>query len=87
MDEAQRRAVRVLFGRDRGDVLVLGDLDPQPIDMREIEDPVEQSREVFERSYSWIERCVRELGKAAAVGAPRALSQGVAPRGQREITT
>jgi len=39
MDEAQRRALRVLFGRDRGDVLVLGDLDPQPIDMREIEDP------------------------------------------------
>ena len=55
MDSMQRRALRVLFG---GDGLLLGDLDPAHIERREIEDPVEQPKEVFERSYSRIDRCV-----------------------------
>ena len=87
MDAAQRSALHVLFGRDRGDVLVLGDLDPQPIDTREIEDPMDRSRAVFERSYSRIARCVRELGEAVAIGVRGALSGDVAPQGRRQMTT
>jgi protein-tyrosine-phosphatase len=64
MDMTQRRAIRAIFGRSGRDVLVLGDLDPKPIETRAIRDPVEQPKEVFELSYSRIERCVEELVRA-----------------------
>jgi len=68
MDPAQRRAICDRFGRAVRDVLVLGDLDPQLIDARAIRDPVNAPRAVFEESYTRIERCVRELGRA--IGGP-----------------
>lgn len=69
MDRAQREALR-MFGRRNGRAaLVLGDLDPNPIETRQIEDPVEQAKEVFERSYTRLERCVREF--ATAIGGSR----------------
>ncbi len=61
MDSTQRRAIRDRFGRADGDVLVLGDLDPQPIHARAIRDPVNQPLTVFEETYARIERCAREL--------------------------
>ena len=64
MDERQRRAVCDRFGRTSRDVVILGDLDPQPIASRGIEDPVEQSVAVCQRAYARIERCVAELVKA-----------------------
>lgn len=64
MDAAQRREVCDRFGRSPRDVLLLGDLDPQPIATRTIRDPVEQPLEVFEESYARIERCMRELARA-----------------------
>lgn len=79
MDDEQRGAMRRRFACRNEHVLVLGDLDPEPIDTRAIEDPVEQSPIVFERSYSRIERCVRAL--AAAVAA------GVGALSRREMTT
>jgi hypothetical protein len=63
-------------------VLVLGDLDPEPIETRVIRDPVEQPKEVFELSYSRIERCVEELARAVAVSAERVSSRGVPPQSQ-----
>jgi low molecular weight protein-tyrosine phosphatase len=87
MDKPQARALRELFGRDVRDVLILGDLDPEPIETREIQDPVEQPKEVFERCYSRINRCVHELVQAVADGAERTRSRGAAPLTQPELTT
>ena len=64
MDERQRRTVCDRFGRRSRDVVILGDLDPQPIVSRGIEDPVEQSVAVCQRAYARIERCMAELVKA-----------------------
>jgi protein-tyrosine-phosphatase len=66
MNAAQRRALIELFGRQRDSVLVLGDLDPLPIETRAIRDPIGQSEEVFEASYDRIDRCVKELVSALA---------------------
>lgn len=66
MDPTQRRTVCERFGRLSRDVVVLGDLDPQSVETRAIRDPVKQRRDVFEESYSRIERCVRELVSALA---------------------
>ena len=72
MNKLQARALRDLFGRDVRDVLILGDLDPEPIETREIQDPVEQPKDVFERCYARINRCVRQLVQAVADNAERA---------------
>ncbi len=64
MDERQQQLVCDRFGRARGDVVILGDLDPQPVTSRGIEDPVEQSVEVCRRAYGRIERCVTEVVNA-----------------------
>lgn len=64
MDTTQHWAMRALFGRGGDDVLLLGDLDPGAIETREIRDPWEQPREVFELSYNRIDRCVAELVRA-----------------------
>jgi protein-tyrosine-phosphatase len=61
MDLTQRHEICVRFGRTERDVLVLGDLDPQPVETRRIRDPVRQPLAVFEQTYARIERCVREL--------------------------
>src|SRR5207253_4061691 len=63
MDAVQRQTVCDRFGRTARDVLILGDLDPERITSRGIEDPVEQSEEVCRRVYARIERCVAELVK------------------------
>jgi protein-tyrosine phosphatase len=68
MDASQRDLVRVLFG---GDPVVLGELDPEASERRDIEDPVEQPKEAFERSYARIDRCMRALVDAMAVAATR----------------
>lgn len=44
--------------------IVLGDLDPEPIDRRTIVDPYDQSDEVFEAVYERIDRCCRVLVEA-----------------------
>ncbi len=64
MDPTQRRAICNRFGRAERDVLVLGDLDPEPSGSRAIRDPVTQPLPVFEETYARIERCVRELERA-----------------------
>lgn len=58
MDELQQRAICRRFGRSEEHVVVLGDLDPEPIERRGIQDPVEQSEAIFLESYARIERCI-----------------------------
>lgn len=60
MDRGQRRALAKRFERREG-VLVLGDLDPQPIDTRTIRDPFDQADEIFDQVYDRIERCVHVM--------------------------
>ncbi|PYP71945.1 MAG: protein tyrosine phosphatase [Gemmatimonadetes bacterium] len=64
MDPTQGREIRDRFGRAGRDVLVLGDLDPEPIDTSTIQDPLHQPPRVFAETYARIERCVRELERA-----------------------
>lgn len=79
MSKPQALALRELFGHKGRDVLILGDLDPEPIETREIQDPVEQPREVFERCYTRINHCVRQLVLAVADSADCTSSRGTAP--------
>ena len=67
MDVHQRRRLEEQFGRRRG-VLVLGDLDPEPIDTRTIRDPYDQADEVFDQVYARIERCVAALATSLPDG-------------------
>jgi len=62
MSRAQRRAVL----NDQkyphpARVVVLGDLDPGAVERREIRDPYDQERSVYEASFDRIERCVEVL--------------------------
>ena len=64
MDAGQRRLVCERFGRFPRDIVLLGDLDPAPVEARTVRDPIDQSRDVFDRTYDRIARCVRELANA-----------------------
>jgi protein-tyrosine-phosphatase len=64
MDPAHGRVICDRFGRLPRDILVLGDLDPEPLATPAIRDPVNQDVAVFEEAYARIERCVSELSQA-----------------------
>lgn len=68
MDATQRRAICRGFGRNGRDVVLLGDLDPAPIETRGIADPLDQPRAVFAQSYARIDRCLRELARILESG-------------------
>lgn len=61
MDAAQQRLICERFGRRPADILILGDLDPVPVETRTIHDPVNDGREVFDQVYERIARCAYEL--------------------------
>jgi len=61
MDGEQERAVRAVLGAAQPVVVVLGDLDPGPIETRAVRDPIGQAADVFEETYNRIDRCVAEL--------------------------
>ncbi len=61
MDRAQRRKALALRPALRGRVVLLGDLDPEPIARRVIPDPVDRSPDFFRSSYARVERCTRAL--------------------------
>jgi len=63
MSPDQGRWIRVRFGRRAARILMLGDLDPLPIESRTIADPVNQSPQVFEACYARIDRCVHALSR------------------------
>jgi hypothetical protein len=64
MEPAHARSIIVGFGRSPGDVVVLGDLDPEPIITRAVTDPVQGPPELFSAVYARIERCVGSLASA-----------------------
>jgi protein-tyrosine phosphatase len=64
---AHARLLRRRFRRRSG-ILLLGDLDPWPIDTRAIRDPVDQPAHVFRDVYARIDRCVEELVGALETG-------------------
>jgi protein-tyrosine-phosphatase len=57
-------------GRAELPALILGDLDPESVVERTIVDPMGCSDEVFDESYTRIERCIRELIDLTADRAP-----------------
>ena len=65
MEARQATTIAGFYRRARRDILVLGDLDPWPIETRTIRDPFEQPAEVFEASYARIDRCLDELVRLA----------------------
>ncbi|HEX8245003.1 MAG TPA: hypothetical protein VF541_15950 [Longimicrobium sp.] len=64
MSTEQARAVVRGLGRSPDDVLVLGDLDPLPVETRTVADPWGREADVFSSSYARIVRCVDELARA-----------------------
>jgi protein-tyrosine phosphatase len=68
MDAEQRRIICNGYGRKWRDVVVLGDLDPAPVETRAIFDPVQQPRAVFDETYARIDRCLHELVQVLAAG-------------------
>lgn len=62
MAPRQRAQLRKVAGVEPGGPsIVLGDLDPAPIDRRTIVDPYDKSDDVFEAVYERIDRCCRSL--------------------------
>jgi protein-tyrosine phosphatase len=66
MEPGQRRAILERFGPPRAPIVVLGDLDPEPILTRTVRDPWGQPLEVLHDSYLRIERCAAVLAGAVA---------------------
>jgi len=73
METRQERMIRGIT--PRGEVLVLGDLDPQPAP-RTIQDPWSESDDVLRSTYDRVERCVRVLVDVLS-GSWRSVSQRV----------
>lgn len=61
MEAPQRRRFEATLGVRATRVLVLGDLDPEPIEQRTIVDPFGRGSDEFRRSYARIDRCVARL--------------------------
>lgn len=64
MDAAQAREIRRRFGKPLGQIVVLGDFDPDPDAARAISDPFGQPAMEYDRVYGRIERCAKELADA-----------------------
>jgi protein-tyrosine phosphatase len=64
MSREQQRQICAQYRRHPDTVLVLGDLDPDPIETRTITDPYACPEAVFEASYARIDRCIAELVRA-----------------------
>lgn len=72
MEPAHQERLRAALGDGPARVVLLGDLDPEPIDTRVIIDPWGRSQATFEATFDRIDRCVAALIAAlpGAVGAP-----------------
>jgi protein-tyrosine phosphatase len=64
MEPRQRRALHELHGRTGQFVLILGDLDPEPILWRRIRDPWGHDLEFFEEIFDRIDRCLGTMAAA-----------------------
>lgn len=84
MDPAQHRLVMRALAVPAEAILILGDLDPEPIERRGIQDPFGHPPEVYARVLERIDRCVATLGRVwsgpVAVIREPGRSAGRAPR-------
>ncbi len=67
MEPRQERQIARSAPRAAARVVILGDLDSQPIARRVIKDPVDQPDDVFRASYDRIERCIGAMVDALAL--------------------
>ena len=72
METGQRTKLMVDHRVPDDQILLLGDLDPQPIDTRTILDPYAGSPDDFRRCYERVQRCIDTLASVLADAAPRA---------------
>jgi protein-tyrosine-phosphatase len=61
MDSAQARQMLRTFPISRARIVIAGDLDPRPEASRSIQDPWNQSSDVFESSFDRLDRCAATL--------------------------
>lgn len=61
MSAEKERAIAGFAATHRGEVIVLGDLDPQLISRRTVLDPWGGDEALFEKSYERIERCIAAM--------------------------
>jgi protein-tyrosine phosphatase len=61
MDAEQERQLRRMFAVRDERIIIAGDLDPEPGSTRRIRDPWKQSIEIFESSFSRLDRCAETL--------------------------
>ncbi len=66
----QAKGINTRFAETAPPLLVLGDLDPLPIDTRTIRDPWNCDDSVYDASYARIGRCVRELVRLITAASP-----------------
>ena len=68
MNASQRDAIATLRGNAVRRVFVLGDLDPERIETREIVDPQGSGVKTLKRCYDRIDRCLEEVARLAFRG-------------------
>lgn len=61
VDPSHRSRLRREAGAVPARVLVLGDLDPEPVDSRVVRDPWGESREVYDQVFRRLDRCLEVL--------------------------
>ena len=61
MEGLQARIARERFGATVERTLLLGDLDPGSPTLRDIPDPLDCPKELFQESFDRIDRCLEEL--------------------------
>ncbi len=64
MNQRQRADIVRLLGRSDQGIIVLGDLDPLPIERRAVQDPYGRSEATFETVFTRIDRCIDALARA-----------------------
>jgi protein-tyrosine phosphatase len=67
MEPAQQRQVMRALGVTADSILILGDLDPEPIERRGIQDPFGHPPEIYAEVLDRVDRCVTTLGRAWGV--------------------
>jgi protein-tyrosine phosphatase len=61
MDAGQKDRIRRLDPHGTQPIVILGDLDPHPVQRRGITDPYGHDRAVFETVFAQLDRCIDEL--------------------------
>lgn len=88
MDGRQRAVLLHDYRVPADRLLVLGDMDPDPITARTILDPIDRPAEDFERTYARIERCVEVLAtRLAAVVTDGAAAAAAGVESRRQPLT